>query len=215
MERAADTSNRFKIGVDGVTSHERIEGTEASSPIVTFGEEAYWNTSKEDMRDTAKIDPAWHEGIDSGPLWNSNAYVIGTLLGTFKSQSTKAMPEELPWGLGAVEDIAGTSWRPLPGKGDFKLQIGIGEGDFEIDGELGGAKLAIHDGGEKPSIGNTAVEHPGAKTTASCVIREDMSRYGATHKCPACTIIGGGSGGECRSRILRSRVDVGGRRKRV
>ena len=74
-EAAGALIHRFAVGADGKTAHERIRGKRTASPMAEFGERVWY---KPTMKNRAKLDPRWLEGV-----WLMQRDVSGeNLLGT-------------------------------------------------------------------------------------------------------------------------------------
>ncbi len=164
---AANTSNRFRVGLDGRMAYQRVTGKGFERPVVEFGEVVWALRPK--SRGISKWDYRWYEGVWVGVVNKSGEHIVLTEEGATRTPHVRGRPEgEYRWNIGALNRARGLPWEPVPGKNSVQIPV----------------RIDIPDGEGEPKedeFGNRVVERRRPMTR-----REDVEKLGPTPGCPAC-----------------------------
>ncbi len=122
VTHAANTINRFRIGVDGKTAYQRVAGKRFERPVVEFGEVVWALRPK--SKGTSKWDYRWHEGVWVGAVNKSGAkhHMLELEDGTTRTPHARRRPEgEDRWNMRALDHARGLPWEPIPGKNSVQI----------------------------------------------------------------------------------------------
>ena len=121
MEHAAFVLNKFSVGHDGMTSHERLTGQKWRRPLVEFGEVVYakMTTKKKEKGKTKqqqmKFAPRSIRAVWVGVVHRTGEHIVIKVNGdAVRCRTIKRVPEEERWDIDAVMNIKGTPRRPTP-----------------------------------------------------------------------------------------------------
>ena len=115
--------NRFTVGKDGKTPHERLRGRKSRKQLLEFGESVHFMALN--ALDKPNADMRYQDGIYLGIRLGSDEYLVGTAGGVFKARSIRRKPMEHRWDHAQVTSIMGTPWKPYAFTEDDKLRIDI------------------------------------------------------------------------------------------
>ena len=115
--------NRFSVGSDGKTPHERLRGRKSKRQVLEFGESVHFLPL--DIKERPNSDPRFQDGIWLGIRLGSEEYLIGTPSGVFKARSIRRKPLESRWDHSQVSAIMGTPWKPYNFTEDDKLRVSM------------------------------------------------------------------------------------------
>jgi hypothetical protein len=166
IEHCSTLINRCRIGVDGMTSYERIKGKPNKKKFCEIGKVVlYMGVKSKKDKSKDKLNPKFELGIWLGVHSGSNEDIIGTDQGVLRACAIKMIPEDEQWSSEAVLKIKGVPWSTRE------------EPDVDEDE----AREAIDQG--------EAVEEDIPKTKRFYIRKEDVIKYGYTAACPGCTAI--------------------------
>ena len=92
----ADTLNKYKVGVDGVTAYERITGHKCRHFVLGFGETVGF-ICETDKGNQHKADSRVGVGVFLGYVWRTTEYLIGTKDGIVRCRTIKRRAEEVSY----------------------------------------------------------------------------------------------------------------------
>ena len=110
VEFASVLVNRYLVGHDGKTAHERSRGKTSKMFGFEFGELVHFKRIATARR-LGKLDSLWHKGVFVGYRSQSGEYMVANDEGTYKTRTVKRMPVEERWNKEAVEDLKWTPWK--------------------------------------------------------------------------------------------------------
>ena len=97
IRHAAETIDRYAVGVDGKTNYQRRKGKKFGGTVVEFGEKILFLRAKSVGRD--KFDSRWEDGIWLGIREESGEHIIGTKDGVLKARTIRRRAtKEERWG---------------------------------------------------------------------------------------------------------------------
>ena len=96
VEFAATLINRYEVGRDGRTPHERLRGKASRLVGLEFGEKVNFRRAPVGSR-MAKLDSLWSDGVFLGYRAVSGEIVVGTKDGVYKTRTVKRKPYEHRW----------------------------------------------------------------------------------------------------------------------
>jgi len=165
IEHSSTLINRCRVGIDGMTAHERLKGKPNKKKMCEFGEVVlYMAVKSKNDKSKDKLNPKFEYGVWLGVHSRSNEDIIGTDQGVVRASAIKKLPEDEQWDSEKVISIKGTPWRPREEKEEP-------EGDREaVDQEV-------------------VEEDDPAKVKRFYIRRDDIIKYGYTAGCPGCTAI--------------------------
>jgi hypothetical protein len=116
--------NRFQIGTDGKTAHERLRGRKFRRDIAEFGERVMY--LKADSVGKDKFSSRWEPGFFLGIKEESGEVIIGTEDGVIKTRSFKRRGSEGErWSSDDLAKVKGSPWEPIPGRDDIELKTSV------------------------------------------------------------------------------------------
>ena len=105
VEHAADTSNRYSTGRDGMAPYKRVNGRESKSPVVSFAEGVYYNFARRVVLTYDKVDFARSEGVFLAVVRVSHEYFDGTGRDGRRVYCCKGASEEQCWDVGFFGEV--------------------------------------------------------------------------------------------------------------
>lgn len=132
-----------------------------------------------------KGDGAKKFGVWLGIIARTQEALIGTERGAIKSQIVTRSSEEESWDAKPAMNMKGSTWEPVPGRTDRRIQVAIDNGGNaiqpmdDLDNE--------HDKREGLDDEDQPMQFRGG-TDKFHVSRNAIENYGPTEGCPACTI---------------------------
>ena len=189
VPHAAETLNRYLIGVDGKTARQRLKGRTFKSPVVEFGECVWYLKPKSAGRD--KLTSRWGTGVWLGVREESGEPLIGTAAGVIKVRSIRRKAGDARWDESLFNAVEGTPWEPVPGRDSIEppIKIGIPEED----------KVVI----PPPPVMSRPIVRRDFK-----IFRTDVRHHGLTPGCKGCQAADAGHpiaknhSPECRERLM-------------
>ena len=116
--------NRFQVGTDGKTAHERLRGRKFRRYIAEFSEKVLY--LKADSAGKDKFSSRWETGFFFGIKEESGEVIIGTEEGVIKTRSFKRRgSDEERWSYEGLEKMKGSPWEPIPGREDTELKTPV------------------------------------------------------------------------------------------
>ena len=121
VRHAGATINRYNIGKDGQTAHQRVRGRPFSAHVTDLGECVWFKLVKGNTR--GKLDSKWGKGVWLGIREESNESFIGTPAGVIKVRTFRRRgSDEERWNLEEVNAFRGVPWEPIPGREGVKIR---------------------------------------------------------------------------------------------
>ena len=139
IQYAAQVIHTFKVHKeDKRTSRQRIRADPSIPDIPKFGENVYFKPAKTVI--IPKDESKWRSGIWLGFIDGTNEHIIGTPKGILKCRSIRRHDASDQFDATMIEKLAGTPWRPVPGRESLKIPTNIEENGTIIDesGEIEG-----------------------------------------------------------------------------
>ena len=173
VEHVADILNKYVVGKDGRTAHERIRGKKYHGEMVEFGRRIYHMSLGKHQGGSMK--ERWTEGTFVGKRASSDEYIIILDNGTVvKARSIKLLPDSQSWNSEVLEGISATPWKEQAVQKEPEV---IHKTEF-VEKE------------------NPVVEGPTVYDSIPrdfYVTAEHVQKFGFTTKCPRCrTLLRGG-----------------------
>ena len=198
VEYAAVLLNRYMVGHDGKTAHERSRGKASRMLGFEFGEQVHFRRVPVHGR-LGKLDSLWQTGIYLGFRTQSAEYMIANSEGAFKTRTVKRVPEESRWNATEIENLRWTPWKFKETHGSSKPA----EAD-EVDHNPF-LEVEVDKSIDLPAPAKIEEE---AMPRRVYITRATLNRYGMTEGCLGCTTSSIGGTGvphseECRRRIER------------
>lgn len=100
----AESSNKCKVGADGLTCYEIITKNQCKHEAFGFRESVIWQMAP-DKIDRNKLDSNFRDWIFLGVVWRSGEFIVATKKGIVKCQTLKARPTETSYHPSCVEYI--------------------------------------------------------------------------------------------------------------
>ena len=124
IAEAADSINRYQIGVDGKTRRQRVTGKSWLRQVAECGECVYYLKLK--TKGIHTWEERWAEGIRLGVREESGEILIGTDEGVVKARTwNKKATEEERWDVNKLKEFRGTPWEPEPGGENIEIGIKV------------------------------------------------------------------------------------------
>ena len=121
IRHASATINRYSVGKDGKTAHQRVRGRPFSAATTEFGECVWYRIVKGNKR--GKLDARWGKGVWLGIREESNESLVGTPLGVIKIRTFRRRGSmEERWNLEEINGFRGVPWEPIPGREGIKIR---------------------------------------------------------------------------------------------
>ena len=196
--------NRFQVGSDGKTPHERLRGRKSKKELVEFGEQVHYLPL--DAGDDGKIDAKWSEGTWLGIKMESDEVIIGTDHGVFRTRSIKRKPADRRWDSDAIRKISGTPWKPYAHTDEDRI--------------LTRTTLPRPPGVQsEPSNGERKIEEDPAPKRIR-IERRDLERIGYSPGCAGCYSARMGKShrphsDQCRRRVLEDMMSIPDLRRKL
>ena len=178
--------NRFTMGKDGKTPHERLRGRRSKRQLIEFGEAVHFLPL--DIKDHPNVDARFQDGIWLGVQLGTEEHVIGTPTGIFKARSIRRKPADSRWDKEQIASIMGTPWKPYNFTESDKLRIAL-------------PKIA------EPSepTERVTIDDPVPKKVR--IERRDLEKLGYTPSCPGCYAAKNNRPHRAHTDYCRSRVE--------
>ena len=189
VEFAAVLINRYEVGHDGKTAHERIRGKVSKMLGFEFGEKMWFRRQPVGQR-LAKLESLWETGVFIGYRAQSGEYMCGTAEGAFKTRTVKRVPVEDRWHSDNENMVLHTPWSPTGDDGDEVLpavQIAMKEPSIEI---------------ERP-----ATREDQALPRRFYISKKDIEKYGATPGCAGCHAMHMGKNPVAHNEACRKKIE--------
>ena len=206
VEFAATLVNRYEVGRDGRTPHERLRGKASRLIGLEFGERLNFRRTAVGSR-MAKLDSLWSDGVFLGYRAVSGEIVVGTKDGVFKTRTVKRKPLEHRWDKQNLGMVGGVPWRTSPDQDEGEEVMPA----IDIGMEMPEVEIPKPPAGDKQPIPRRLY-----------IKARDIERYGATENCKGCVATLRGQGGVAHSDSCRRRLteeiekgEDGGRAKRA
>ena len=110
VEFAATLINRYEVGRDGKTPHERLRGKASRLIGLEFGEKVNFRRTAIGGR-LAKLDSLWSDGVFLGYRAASGEIVVGTNDEVYKTRTVKRKPYEHRWESSNLDFVGGVPWK--------------------------------------------------------------------------------------------------------
>ena len=116
--------NRYQVGIDGKTAHERLRGRKFRRDIAVFGEGVLYIRSESVGQD--KYNSGWGEGAFIGVREESGEPIVGTEQGVIKARAFRRRGSEKErWLKGHVKSVGGIPWEPIPGREGVEIKSSV------------------------------------------------------------------------------------------
>ena len=212
IEFASVLVNRYEVGHDGKTPHERSRGKKSRLLGLEFGEILNFKRAKP-ARKLAKLDIRWSDGVFLVYRSNSGEMIIGTAEGVFRTRSVQRKPEESRWDKASLGMVGGVPWQTSPDQDSAEVLMPT------ID-----IPMEIRDPRQVP-----APPMVDFQPRRVYLRSKDVEKFGATPGCRGCRAVmsgttAAGHSEACRARITsemmnddcdRERVETAEKRRRV
>ena len=178
VEFAGTLVNRYEVGRDGKTPHERLRGKQSRLLGLEFGEKVHFRKTPVGNK-MAKLDSLWSDGVFLGYRSMSGEVIVGTKDGVFKSRTVRRRAFEHRWEKASLDMVGGVPWRTSPDRDeaeDVMPAVDVGLEMPEVDAE-------IPDAADRQPVPRRVY-----------IKARDIKRFGATEMCKGCvaTIRSGG-----------------------
>ena len=111
VEHAADTINRFAVGLDGRTAYERIKGKKYRGEVVEFGRMVMYKIPRKPEGDCML--ERWVPGVWLGKRGLSDEHAVGVEDGSVcVTSAVRLMPDSESWNIENINKIKGVPWDP-------------------------------------------------------------------------------------------------------
>ena len=94
VEYAALVLNRFEVGKEGKTAHERSKGKNGKLMGLEFGEAVLWKRRPEEGH-LGKLTCLWSDGIHLGVKGSTGEIAVGNKEGIWKTRAVQRKPKEM------------------------------------------------------------------------------------------------------------------------
>ena len=191
--------NRFTVGNDGKTPHERLKGRKSKRQLLEFGEAVHFLPL--DIKDRPNADARFQDGIWLGIRLGTEEHVVGNASGVFKARSIRRKPSESRWDPKQIADVMGTPWKPYNLTESDSLRVSLPE--------MQEVPLPVE---------RTVAEDQSPKMVT--IERRDLERLGYTPSCPGCYAARNNRPyrahtDHCRQRIQRAMMEDPTHKRRV
>ena len=194
MEYAAHLLNRFEVGHDGRTAHERCKGKRAKSMGIEFGEGVLWKR-KPVGGALGKLSVMWKEGVYLGVKGRTGEFVVGDEKGVWKTRTLQRTPAGRRWDPKNAELIRGVPWNMNAeddeADGDNMEVIRVGPEDAEAAAQKQ----------DKEQFGDIPVPR------RVKIGKNDLREHGYTARCEGCRAALAGKPAKPHSEECRARME--------
>ena len=185
IEYSSVLLNRFEVGKDGKTAHERLRGKPSRMLGIEFGETVHFKKIRWSRR-MGKLEIPWDVGVYVGYRTSSGEMFIHSRDGVHRTRTVQRLPAEQRWQKQSLDLITKVPMSQDCAKAECE------EGQEEEREGSGGVYA-------QPNVSTGLAEAGGRKQRAETeeeeemaprnfqITRKDLERYGATPKCSACT----------------------------
>jgi hypothetical protein len=108
---------------DGKTAFENWKGRKFNGQYREFGENVHYLRANSKGKD--KFEARWDSGIWLGIADRTGETIIGTKDGVIKARDIRSMEAGEAWNVARFNDIRGTPWEPVPGRGGAEVRSKI------------------------------------------------------------------------------------------
>ena len=197
VEYASVLINRYLVGQDGRTAHERSRGKSSKMLGFEFGEVVQFRRIPTAKR-LGKLDSLWSQGVFVGYRSQSSEYMVVNADGAFKTRTIKRLPVEERWEKEPIDDMKWTPWKVKDKADDVKESSGPSAAhepfiDIRVDKSI---DLPL-----PPKI----EEEPMPRRVY--LTKGVLDKYGMTDGCLGCTMSSMGNAGVAHSEECRRRID--------
>ncbi len=133
VRHASAPINRYQMGEDGKTAHERLRGRKFRRDVTEFGESVMYIRAESVGKD--KYNSRWEEGVFLGIREESGEIIVGTEKGVIKARAFRRKGSEAErWSRDNVKSVGGIPWEPIPGREgiEIKSSVNLPRDDTEI-----------------------------------------------------------------------------------
>jgi hypothetical protein len=124
VRNAAASMNRYQVGSDGRTAHERLRGRRFRRDVAEFGESVLYIRAESVGKD--KYNSRWEEGVFLGVREESGEIIVGTKEGVIKARAfRKKGSEKERWSNESVKSVGGIPWEPIPGREGIEIKSSV------------------------------------------------------------------------------------------
>ena len=187
VEHVADLLNKYVVGKDGRTPHERMRGKRYHGEMIEFGRRVFHMSPGKHQGGSMK--ERWSEGTFVGKRSSSDEYIIILDDGkVVKARSVKLLPDSQSWNAGVLENLTSTPWKEQAVKEETEV---IRKTGFVEKTEPKAEGPTVYDGIPRDFY----------------VTAEHVVKFGYTAKCPRCrTLMRGGKSTQSHSKVCRERI---------
>ena len=208
------TLNRYHMGKDGLTAHQRCVGKTFIKPIAMFGEKVLYRIL-DNKHNVDKHDARWREGIWLGIIPRTNEDLVGTPQGVVKASAIKRLSADSRWDVEAVRAVVGYPWQPVPSVAGAHIPIvirkdltapGAAEEDSRIEVEMP-ATVQFEGESAEDEEKESRCNKPEIEAREMKITENIIKKYGTSNGCPGCKKIEEKTGGaRIHSRVCRRRI---------
>ena len=190
VEFAGTVVNRYEVGRDGKTPHERLRGKASRLIGLEFGEKVNFRRTAIGTR-MAKLDSLWSDGVFLGYRSVSGEIVVGTQDGVFKTRTVRRKAFEHRWQRDNLDMVGGVPWRTAPAEDEEQDVMPA----VDIRMELPDVEVPRPPEGETRPIPRRLY-----------IRTQDIERHGATVNCKGCVATLRGQRGIPHTEACRKRL---------
>ena len=122
---ASSLVNKFSIGEDGKTGHERARGRKFNRPLPEFGECVMFAKALP-KKNYNKLEAQWESGVFLGINDLSQELIMGTSEGAIKATEFRHKgSEEESWNFDEMNNVKGLPWQPDPNTAGMEVKARI------------------------------------------------------------------------------------------
>ena len=196
IEYASVLLNRYLVGKDGRTAHERSRGKTSKMLGFEFGERVHFRRVPLPGR-LGKLDSLWQNAIFIGYKTQSGEYVVANDAGVYKTRTMKRMPEAERWAKDALENLKWTPWK-------LKDSDGVAREDRDQPDHEVMMDIPLDKTIDIPLP--PRVEGDSAPRRAY-ITKAMLDKFGMTEGCMGCTTCAIGGTGVAHSEECRRRIE--------
>ena len=195
VEYASVLINRYLVGKDGKTAHERLRGKASRMLGFEFGEVVHFRRIPVQGR-LGKLDSLWQKGLFIGYKTQSGEYMVANDEAAYKSRTLKRLPEEERWDKRGIEDLPWTPWKVRKSDGGGRETDRADHDPFlDIDVDKS-VNIPL-----PPQVADDAMPR------RVYITRATLTRYGMTEGCMGCVTSAIGGTGVAHSEDCRRRIE--------
>ena len=172
VRHSASLLNKFQVGSDGFTAHERWKGKKFRRTLAEFGERVMY--LKAGSRGVNKWESIWSDGIFLGSRDECGEIIVGTDEGCVKARDFNIYSDEKErWQIGKFNSFKGVPWEPVPGDPSTEIRVKV----------------------NMPSTDGPPIRHDSGREKVAYrfrIQRNDLQKHGLTSGCPGCRAVNRG-----------------------